>query len=381
MSIRYDETWHRLSVWTNGSAQSERLAAQVLLASGYADLDPIHPRGGPDGGQDARCKRDGKPWVMAVYFAHEKRSFATVKKKFQSDLAKLAGASGMAFVTNQELTHNQRDQLKKIAGTTEVDIFHIERITALLDQPSMAPVRKQFLGISDEDDSLISFGGIGGIGPGAGGGGGAAIGPNSRGGDGGTGGQIIVLENLPVTPGEAYKIIVGQGGRGGEEGKSGEAGGDTSFGNITVKGARGGAGANSTANASGSSALDVQAILSDAAAIRDGVLFVLGAGWERCNVPTVPHQVMWCLALVLTRGATADFSGVTVTAEVLEPNGTVVLTSELAVDFGASRPLARLPALMPLQITISTAGAWQVRLMRDGSELVTLVVDVQVLPQ
>jgi len=34
MTIRWDETWHRLLEWTNGQAQSERLAAQILISEG-----------------------------------------------------------------------------------------------------------------------------------------------------------------------------------------------------------------------------------------------------------------------------------------------------------------------------------------------------------
>jgi hypothetical protein len=66
-SHRWDETWHRLLVWTNGQGPSERLAHQVLLQDGYADLDPSHPLGGPDGGKDAICTKGGKKWVLAVY--------------------------------------------------------------------------------------------------------------------------------------------------------------------------------------------------------------------------------------------------------------------------------------------------------------------------
>ena len=40
----------------NGPAEqtpSERCAAQILLADGYRDIDPIHPLRGPDGCGDA----------------------------------------------------------------------------------------------------------------------------------------------------------------------------------------------------------------------------------------------------------------------------------------------------------------------------------------
>ena len=59
-SYRTDETWHRLREWTSAQPPSERLAALVLEASGYQEIDPSHPLGGPLGslsGSDAtyRC--------------------------------------------------------------------------------------------------------------------------------------------------------------------------------------------------------------------------------------------------------------------------------------------------------------------------------------
>jgi hypothetical protein len=147
---RWDETWHRLLEWTNSSGQSERLAAQVLHAEGYEDIDPSHPLGGPDGGRDARCIKDGEPWVMAVYFPRGQKTLATIKTKLSDDLAaaKKHVPVGLAFVTNQELTNGDRTELERVGGDIRVKVYHLERITGLLDRPDMAQVRRQFLGIS-----------------------------------------------------------------------------------------------------------------------------------------------------------------------------------------------------------------------------------------
>ena len=155
MANRYDETWHRLREWTTGQAQSERLAAQILLHEGYKDLDPSHPLGGKDGGKDAVCSKDDHQWLMAVYFPRGQQSFRKIKKKFLDDFkgVKLNGFDGIAFVTNQELTLSQRNELKKFAETTLVKLFHLERITTILDKPEMNHVRKQFLSIDFEDES------------------------------------------------------------------------------------------------------------------------------------------------------------------------------------------------------------------------------------
>ena len=153
MTDRWGETWHRLREWTNGQGPSERLAAQVLLDDGYRNLDPRHPLGGQDGTKDATCLRDGKLWIMAVYFPRGQKGFANIKDKFISDLAGVEkhSAIGIAFVTNQELRLAERTELIQAASSTAVDLFHLERITSILDQPNMAAVRKQFLSIDQSD--------------------------------------------------------------------------------------------------------------------------------------------------------------------------------------------------------------------------------------
>ncbi|RFP61330.1 MAG: hypothetical protein BJG00_005480 [Limnothrix sp. CACIAM 69d] len=133
---RWDETWHRLREWTNGQARSERLAAQILIHEGYTGLDPSHPLGGKDCKKDALCKKDSQTWVMAVYFPRGQKSFTEIRRKFLNDLigVKADQADGLAFVTNQELSLSERKELKSIQDTA-IDLFHLERITAILDNP------------------------------------------------------------------------------------------------------------------------------------------------------------------------------------------------------------------------------------------------------
>jgi len=165
--LRTDETWHRLLTWTAGQTPSERLAAQILYASDFKDVDPVHPLGGRDGGKDARCLKDGKVWVMAVYFPHGAKTFKDIENKFKGDLAgaRKNSAHGVAFVTNQTLTEGERVLLvkhgQKGSSKTEVELFHLERIVAILDTPSMVGVRAQYLnipvvhGIGKSDDRTL----------------------------------------------------------------------------------------------------------------------------------------------------------------------------------------------------------------------------------
>jgi hypothetical protein len=145
---RWDETWHRLLEWTVGQGPSERLAAQVLLNEGFEALDPSHPLGGKDGGKDAVCWKDSKRWVMGVYFPRGQQEFGDIQEKFRSDLegAKANDAKGFAFVTNQELRLSERKGLSAY-WVERVELYHLERLTTILDSPTMSSVRKQFLGI------------------------------------------------------------------------------------------------------------------------------------------------------------------------------------------------------------------------------------------
>lgn len=147
--LRSDETQHRLLERTYQQSISEPLAAQVLMDQGYTDLDPIHPLGGPDGGRDGECLRGGKSYVMAVYFPRGKKGFGEIKKKFLSDANKAItmGAEGIAFVTNQEILMVERTELAEAAGALEVEIYHLERVAGILNQPRMSQVRREFLGI------------------------------------------------------------------------------------------------------------------------------------------------------------------------------------------------------------------------------------------
>jgi hypothetical protein len=222
---RWDETWHRLREWTNGQTQSERLAAQVLLGEGFTNLDPSHPLGGKDGGKDGTCKKKDKKWVMAVYFPRGKQSFAKIKKKFVDDLKGVRAnlADGIAFVTNQEISLAQRRSLTDLASPELADLFHLERLTAILDQPEMAATRKQFLAI-DSDDTATVLGGEGGKALGSGGGGGAAVGFGARGGDGGAGGNIQSRgrDGKALGAGGGGAGVIGEFAVGGGGGEGGE---------------------------------------------------------------------------------------------------------------------------------------------------------------
>lgn len=155
------DTELRLAAWRDGSTQAERLAAAILRLSGYEGIDPQAPIGGPDGGKDIQCAKGGLMWTGAVYFPPTPVAFGSIKKKFQSDLGKVVPENrGFAFITNRSLTPKQRTTLEAIGTTAgkEVDIFHLERLRALLDAPRGYGVRLQFLGLAMTiEDQLAWF--------------------------------------------------------------------------------------------------------------------------------------------------------------------------------------------------------------------------------
>ncbi len=249
MRNRYDETWHRLREWTKGQTPSERLAAQILVNEGFADVDPSHPLGGRDGGKDATAKKDGKRFAMAVYFPRGQQTLGKITEKFEADLAAARANSieGFAFVTNQELTLGERQGLRNLDGSIAVELYHLERITTILDSPGMAKVREQFLDMEAESPPPINLGGEGGTAPGAGGGGGGAIGPGARAGRGGDGGNFYhfgpepmpldVIEQTLRHINDGIGMPPGAGGEGGSGLGANAVGGDGGNGGDGVQAA------------------------------------------------------------------------------------------------------------------------------------------------
>lgn len=153
------ETIARLREWTRGQAASERLAARLLRVEGYKDVDPSHPLGGQDGLKDVVCERDGVRWIGAAFFPRGQQPFGSIKDKFRGDLAGVShnGANGIAFVTNQELTLGERDQLILLAGPTRVDLLHLERVASVLDAPACYGIRLEFLDIEMTKEEQLAF--------------------------------------------------------------------------------------------------------------------------------------------------------------------------------------------------------------------------------
>jgi hypothetical protein len=154
------ETWHRLLDWDRSQPPSERLTAHLLREEGFNSIDPSHPLGGPDGLKDVICERDGKKWIAAAYFPKGQQLFSAIKKKLNGDLKDIhsKNVDGVAFVTNQELTLGERQKLKdNIDEGIEIEIFHLERIASILNQPRCYGIRLDFLDIEMTKEEQVSF--------------------------------------------------------------------------------------------------------------------------------------------------------------------------------------------------------------------------------
>jgi len=433
LTNRWDETWHRLREWTNGQPPSERLAAQILLHEGYKNLDPSHPLGGKDGTKDAICQKDGQKWVMAVYFPRGQKSFNDIEEKFLNDLKGVQSnkADALAFVTNQELRLAEREALCKAAGAIPVELFHLEKITAILDTPKMCGVRKQFLGIDDSESTSVSLGGEGGKAPGAGGGGGGAFGSDAQGGDGGSGGNFFFLDGKAAEapgaggggggaigdgatggeggsggeyveywakvedlPGRVLEIKVGRAGKGVGCG-DGEDGEDTVINVLQDDGnkvellrAKGGKGGKSgwtlkqeqqqAAMESSSTRIWISsALLANHAEIRDGLIYTLGCGWDSYTVHSFPCYLGGYFVFIIELSEAAVGIKYELLVRFLDADSLVVGQAAVPVEKNNLSRIVRQNMAIPFGFEASTPGIWTAQVLLGNDDLVRVPFEIR----
>lgn len=152
------ETWHRLLAGDMSSTAAERLSALILASEGYESIDPAHPLGGRDGLKDMVCEKNGIKWIGACFFPTGQQKFQVIKNKFLKDLngVEKNHAKGMAFITNQKLQLSERKVLNELSSH-HVDLFHLDRITGILNTPINYGVRQDFLHIEMTEEEKTSF--------------------------------------------------------------------------------------------------------------------------------------------------------------------------------------------------------------------------------
>ncbi len=145
--------------WRYGNTQAERLCAAMLYLESFQDVDPQYPLGGPDGLKDVRCSKDGKTWIAAAYFPPTPSTFSEIRTKVDHDLGGVAanGAQAFAFFVNQPLTIGEREALQSRSGGVPVEIYHLERMRALLDSPKGCGIRLEYLRIPMTESEQWAF--------------------------------------------------------------------------------------------------------------------------------------------------------------------------------------------------------------------------------
>ena len=124
----------------------ERMAADVLNALGYSDVEPMAPAGGADGGRDIIFREADTPGIAFVTL--EK----TIRDKFKRDLAKQSNTEGLiALFCNVDVSPSMKLTFAReaVAKGYRVDVFDLERLRSLLDS-SLKDVRRRYLKIDDE---------------------------------------------------------------------------------------------------------------------------------------------------------------------------------------------------------------------------------------
>jgi hypothetical protein len=154
------ETWQRLVNWDKGQTPSERLAAQVLLYDKFESVDPSHPLGGRDGLKDIVCKKGDKKFIVATYFPRGQQDFKAIKDKFTDDAngVEKNKVDGIVFVTNQEIRLGEREELTDIVDKEKVvEIYHLERLNAILNTPNNYGLRLEFLDIEMSKEEQLAY--------------------------------------------------------------------------------------------------------------------------------------------------------------------------------------------------------------------------------
>jgi len=155
------DTEIKLKLWRGDQIRAERLAAALLHIEGFTSVDPQCPLGGPDGLKDVLCEKNGWKYVAAAYFPTTDQTFSAVQRKFKHDLEGVDAnsADGIVFITNQQLSPTERENLTEEATSRghAAIVYHLERVRAVLDSPSGYGVRLEYLDVEMQREEQLSF--------------------------------------------------------------------------------------------------------------------------------------------------------------------------------------------------------------------------------
>lgn len=168
MSYQTDE---RLKSYldTNQLHREQMCGAILAIDKRFSDVQPRHPRGGPDGGRDIEAIFRGDQITFgAVGFVNQandsKEHKKTIKEKFFSDLKSAISSdikpSTFVFFTNINLTISEKELLIDEAKKHQIihcEILDRERLRISLDSPDGFSIRFQYLNITLSEEEQASF--------------------------------------------------------------------------------------------------------------------------------------------------------------------------------------------------------------------------------
>nr|WP_321444596.1 hypothetical protein [uncultured Cohaesibacter sp.] len=168
------ETDRRLKDHLNtNQAARERMCLEILsVQEDYSDVEPRHPKGGPDGSRDIQAKFKDDLCFGAVGFVNDasdaEEHRKQIKKKFKGDLnnalkEKKDSSSSLrtfVFFTNVGLTPTIITELKEYAYGKDIDyceVFDRERLRIVLDSNRGYAIRFRYLDIGLSDAEQKDF--------------------------------------------------------------------------------------------------------------------------------------------------------------------------------------------------------------------------------
>jgi hypothetical protein len=130
----------------------ERMAADILNALGYAEVEPMAPGGGRDRGRDIRYV-DGDGTGIAFVTLEKK-----IRAKFARDLEKISPGESMALslFCNVDVSPALKVELSRLAleKGSLLTVYDLERLRSLLDT-SLTEIRRRVLHIDDDVSQAI----------------------------------------------------------------------------------------------------------------------------------------------------------------------------------------------------------------------------------
>ncbi len=134
------------------------------------------------------------------------------------------------------------------------------------------------------------------------------------------------IANFVTADGRVLKSIVAKGGKGGSPSQHGPLGRDVTLQDVE-------------------SGLHVSSLmLSECAQLKDGLLYLLGAGWEHFQFPSSPFEAQWPLVCIMDSGSVEAESVLAFEVTVRDPTGLQVMEAPFSVVCTA-HPVSRQNAL------------------------------------